>query len=404
MKNLGDKVIKDFDGTNAPDDFDIPSIGIEDIDRAIFTLFNDKLSFEVTHKGSSQKVPVIFAAGERFALTRRKNPIRDKNNAVILPVISIMRKNIDFSPSQANKGTAISFREQESYTIRYRLNERDRRFQNIINKQNIKNQKNVSSQKNFQITSTPRKESKTGTVSTRRNSANIGTNTVLSSITMTNSKITLKEDLRRNIFEVFEVPYPEFVAVTYDVVFWTQYMQQSNQMIETLVVNFTGQGEEIPMVTEGGYELVAFFSSPFTSNSNLDEFTENERIIKHQFSVTVPGYIINPKHPGMPKLIRKYVSAPQINFTYLQGNAQVLDYQPERKSEKIKRHVLNDLTSVKENELRRGETREKIERVIVNPFTKDTKLGFSRVRLRNQRSGETVISSEIVREIETQSE
>ena len=404
MKNLGDKVIKDFDGTNAPDDFDIPSIGIEDIDRAIFTLFNDKLSFEVTHKGSSQKVPVIFAAGERFALTRRKNPIRDKNNAVILPVISIMRKNIDFSPSQANKGTAIAFREQESYTIRYRLNERDRRFQNIINKQNIKNQKNVSSQKNFQITSTPRKESKTGTVSTRRNSANIGTNAVLSSITMTNSKITLKEDLRRNIFEVFEVPYPEFVAVTYDVVFWTQYMQQSNQMIETLVVNFTGQGEEIPMVTEGGYELVAFFSSPFTSNSNLDEFTENERIIKHQFSVTVPGYIINPKHPGMPKLIRKYVSAPQINFTYLQGNAQVLDYQPERKSEKIKRHVLNDLTSVKENELRRGETREKIERVIVNPFTKDTKLGFSRVRLRNQRSGETVISSEIVREIETQSE
>jgi len=395
VKKLGDKVIKDFDGTNAAEDFDIPSVGIEDIDRAIFKLFNENLSFEVSHKGTTQKVPVIFASGERFALTRRKNPIRDKNNALILPVISIMRKDIDFSPNQANKGTAIAFREQESYIIRYRLNEKDRRFQNIINKQSTNNQKNVSSTKNFEIAPSPGKLAKPGTVSTRRSSANIK---------FGNSQISLGENLNRNIFEVFEIPYPEFVAVTYDVVFWTQYMQQSNQMIETLLINFTGQGEEIPVITDGGYELVAFFSSPFANNSNLDEFTENERIIKHTFTVTVPGYIINPKHPGMPKLIRKYVSAPQINFTYYEGNTQVIDYQPERKSEKVKRHALNDLTNPEENELRRGESREKIESVVVNPFTKDTKLGFSRVKLRNQRSGETVISSEIIREIETQSE
>jgi len=395
MKKLGDKVIKDFDGTNASEDFDIPSVGIEDIDRSIFKLFNETLSFEVTHKGTTQKVPVIFASGERFALTRRKNPIRDKNNALILPIISIMRKDIDFSPSQANKGTAIAFREQESYIVRYRLNEKDRRFQNIINKQSANNQKNVSSTKNFEITTSPSKLAKPGTVSTRRGSANIKHG---------NSQISLGENLSKNIFEVFEIPYPEFVAVTYDVVFWTQYMQQSNQMIETLLLSFGGQGEEIPLVTDGGYELVAFFASPFSNNSNLDEFTENERIIKHSFAVTIPGYIINPKHPGMPKLIRKYVSAPQINFTYYEGNAQVIDYQPESKSDKVKRHALNDLTNSDENKLRRGESREKIESVVVNPFTKDTKVGFSRVRLRNQRSGETVISSEIIREIETQSE
>ena len=74
----GEKVIKSFDGNNAPEDFDIPSIGIEDLDRAIFQLFDTKLSFEVKHKGSLQKVPVIFASGERFALTRRKNPIAEQ--------------------------------------------------------------------------------------------------------------------------------------------------------------------------------------------------------------------------------------------------------------------------------------------------------------------------------------
>lgn len=394
-KPKGEKIIKSFDGNNAPVDFDIPSIGIEDIDRAVFQLFDKKIFFEVSHKGTLQKVPVIFASGERFALTRRKNPIRDSENTLILPLVSIMRQNIDFSPSQANKRTAIAFREQESYVIKYKLSNRDRKYQNIINKQGLKNQLNVSSEKNFILnTPTPGFSVKPDSISTRRSSANIGFSSV--------ANISLGEDLGRNMFEIIEIPYPEFIAVTYDVVFWTQYMKQSNQMIETLLLNFTGQGEEIPMTTEGGYELVAFFSGPFSnSGTNLDEFTESERIIKHSFSVTIPGYIINPKHPGMPKLLRSYISAPEINFGMFEGNAEVIDYQPERLKDKVKRHVLQDLTNAKESELRRGESREVLEDKIVNPFTNSTKTHFSKVRLRNQRSGETVASSELIEEIES---
>lgn len=388
----GEKVIKSFEGNNAPEDFDFPSIGIADIDRAIFQLFDNKLSFEVKHKGSLQKVPVIFASGERFALTRRKNPIRDRENTLILPLISIMRQNIDFSPSQANKKTAIAFREQENYIIKYRLNEKDRKFQNIINKQGIKNQSNVSSGEHF-LSNSPDRDVKPGTISSRRPGAAASFSSV--------AKLGLKEELGKNIFEVIQAPYPEFVAVTYDVIFWTQYMQQSNQMLETLLLNFTGQGEEIPMTTEGGYELVAFFNGPFSnSGTNLDEFTDSERIIKHSFSVTIPGYIINPKHPGMPKLLRSYISAPQLSFSVNMGNATVIDYQPERKQALIKRHVLQDLTNPKEHELIRGESREVLENTILNPFASSTKTEFSKVRTRNQRSGETVASSEIIEEID----
>jgi hypothetical protein len=388
----GEKVIKDFDGSNAPNEFDIPSIGIEDIDRSIFELFDKKLSFEVNHKGTLQKVPVIFASGERFALTRRKNPIRDSENTLILPLISIMRQDIDFSSSQSNKGTAIAFREQENYVIKYRLDERDRKYQNIINKQGIKNQTNVSSKNNFILDSpSPGAVAKPGTVASRRN------NISFSSI----ANISLGEELGKNIFEIIQLPYPDFVSVTYDVVFWTQYMQQSNQMLETLIVNFTGQGEEIPMITSGGYELIAFFSGPFSnSGTNLDDFTDSERVIKHTFSVTVPGYIINPKHPGMPKMLRSYISAPNISFGTLTGDVEKINYQPERKSETVKRHVLQDLTNIKEHELVRGESREVIQNTIVNPFSKSTKTEFSKIRTINQRSGETVASSEIIEEIE----
>ena len=390
----GEKVIKDFDGSNPPEDFDMPSVGIEDIDRAIFELFDKQISFEVTHKGTLQKVPVIFASGERFALTRRKNPIRDRENTLILPLVSIMRQNIDFSPAQSNKKTAIAFREQQNYVVKYRLSEKDRKYQNIINKQGIKNQSNVSSEKHFlSNTPSPGFGVTPGTVSTRRENANIQFSSL--------AKVSLGEELGKNIFEVIQAPYPEFVAVTYDVVFWTQYMQQSNQMLETLLVNFTGQGEEIPMKTAGGYELVAFFSGPFSnSGTNLDEFTDSERVIKHSFSVTIPGYILNPQHPGMPKMLRTYVSAPELSFGVNTGDVESINYQPERKQETVKRHALQDLTNIKEHELIRGESRERIQNTIVNPFSKSTKTEFSKVRTRNQRSGETVASSEIIEEIE----
>ena len=82
------------------EDFDLPSVGIEDIDRAVFNLFDKDISFDVDRNGTMEKVPVVFASGERFALTRRKNPIRDNNNTLILPIISIVRGEIDFSPGQ----------------------------------------------------------------------------------------------------------------------------------------------------------------------------------------------------------------------------------------------------------------------------------------------------------------
>ena len=53
-KTKGNKIIKDFDGNNSPENFSIPSMGIEDIDRAIFNLFNEGLCFMFYRRGSSR--------------------------------------------------------------------------------------------------------------------------------------------------------------------------------------------------------------------------------------------------------------------------------------------------------------------------------------------------------------
>ena len=90
-----------LEGSSYPVDLEIPTCSIEDVDRSLFNLLNEQLPFQYDNKGTQKRVPVIFATGERFAVLRRREPLRDKNNALILPLISVMRTGIsqDTSPS-----------------------------------------------------------------------------------------------------------------------------------------------------------------------------------------------------------------------------------------------------------------------------------------------------------------
>ena len=89
------------DRNNLPEaeDFDLPSSGIEDIDRAVFDLFDKTLPLQVKIDDQSTKVPVVFSTGERFALTRRNSPIRDRNNALIHADFQVVKDNEEFKIS-----------------------------------------------------------------------------------------------------------------------------------------------------------------------------------------------------------------------------------------------------------------------------------------------------------------
>jgi len=389
-------VIKDFDGNNVPEDFEFPSIGIENIDRSVFDLFESDLNFETTSNGESKRVPVIFATGERFALTRRKNPIRDRRNTNILPLISIVRQNLDIGANQGGKKTAIALRAQPNYTIKKKLSEKDRNFQNLLNKEDLKNQDNVATNNNF-IDTSNKLVAQEGKVATRRNKKNLKFSE--------SASVSLAPNINSNIFEIIQVPYPYFVAMTYNVTFWCQYMQQGNQMIEYLLNKIDVPGGEFAIKTNEGFELVAFIGDTISFENNFDSMTDDERIIKYSFDLTVPGYIINSKLSGLPNQMRSYLSAPMIDFTYNDVNSPVtLDYQPETKQEKLEKHVLSDLTSAENLKLQRGEENGTIERFVENPFTGEGNTEFLRVKNVNSRTGETVVSSRIIKEIDRQYE
>ena len=69
----------------------------------------------------------------------------------------------------------------------------------------------------------------------------------------------------------------------------------------------------------------------------------------------------------------------------------------------FKKNVLQDLTNPEEKD-RRGDLDVVIEDKIINPFSKEETVQFSKIRHRNQRKGETVGSSLIIKDIENQNE
>jgi len=384
---------------SVPEDFNIPPSGIEETDRTLFDLFDKRLSFQVKIKEQSTKVPVVFSTGERFALTRRKRAIRDKNNALILPVIAIHRTGIDTSPSQGGYGTPIAFRDQQSYIVRKRLGPKDRDYQNIVNKLRLKNQHNVASRGNFARSDIfPGNVAKSGRLASRRNLNN------LSLMDDPNGDL-LRGDIGNNIFEIITLPYPSFMTISYEIVFWTQYMQQMNQMIEILMSQFDGQDYGFQIESKTGHKYVAYLKSPLNNQDNFSDFSSDERIIKYSFTIMIPTYLLAPVHNGQRIPFRKFCSAPQIEFGYIQSSTQVIteDRSPETVVDYDK-FVLSDVENLNkygETPGERGQGSERLLETIVDPFTGEETKRYVRILTRNQRSGETVASSRITVDLQT---
>jgi len=121
--------------------------------------------------------------------------------------------------------------------------------------------------------------------------------------------------------------------------------------------------------------------------------------------MTIPGYILNPKLEGQPNQLRSFYSAPTIDFSYLESKSpKTTDYQPETNKEEVQRHVLTDVTNVNNLKIQRGETSESTEVFVKNPFSSEGETEFLKIKNSNYRTGESIVSSKIVKEIDRQYE
>ena len=394
------------EGDNVPEAFHIPAAGIEDVDRAIYDLFETQIPFQVTQrgnqggltqpsKGASEavvKVPVIFATGERFAHVKKLLPFRDSNNTIILPVISVGRKSLSVGTPQIMPG--ITHRGVSDFVLTRRLAKEDRDYQRLLNKMKYRSASDIASRSNFALQDiAPGNQAVPGTIASRRNGNNL-------SYTDLEDDEPLLTRLGDNIFEIITMPYPIFFSASYEVTFWTQFTQHMNTLIEIFLTARTGVGQEYKIKSKKGYFYIAELESAAALNNNTDSFADEERIIKTSFTLNVMGYIIATQHPGQTSPFRRFLSAPVIDFQTIQSSGELegpLDNSvPTGDESKFMLADIKELDGLGREPLSRGEESATVPDTIQDPFT------GSRVRVvkRLPRHGETVSSGRLIVDLE----
>jgi len=290
-----------YDGINS--DFSIPSCGLEDVDVAMFELFDKEISPAVGGQDSSdmKKVPIVFAAGEKWALLKKGKPIRDKNNSLILPLITISRTS---AVQDSNDITGRGINQQTGeLVVQRRLDASDRNFQKLVNRFLVKNQQNISVDALTSVDTLPSTLRKTGELADK-------------SWASDSTPAPLLTNRKGNIYETIVVPAPQFYTSTFEVTIWTQYMQHMNQIIEKLMSSFLPQAQSWKLTTSKGYWFVATVEpGSYSFESNFDDMSSAERYIKQKITVKVPAYIWASSAPGVPVPVKRYVSSPIIQFS-----------------------------------------------------------------------------------------
>ena len=79
------------------------SIGIQDLDEAVFYYFNNVIKPFVYQNGERRTVPVIYGSPERWKSFQRDGYYRDADGAVMLPILVLRRDTITKDRSTYNK-------------------------------------------------------------------------------------------------------------------------------------------------------------------------------------------------------------------------------------------------------------------------------------------------------------
>ena len=113
------------------------TIGIQDLDEAVFYYFDNVIKPFVYQNGQRRSVPFIYAAPERWKSYQRDGYYRDKGGAIMLPIIVVKRNNIEKDRSVYNKLDANGVNLYSSFQKKYSPNNFYNNFSVLNNKKAV---------------------------------------------------------------------------------------------------------------------------------------------------------------------------------------------------------------------------------------------------------------------------
>lgn len=79
------------------------SIGIRDIDEAIFYYFNNVIKLSVIQNNKQKNVPILYGSPERWKAVQKDGFYRDKNGKILTPLLMLKRDSLQKNRNLGNK-------------------------------------------------------------------------------------------------------------------------------------------------------------------------------------------------------------------------------------------------------------------------------------------------------------
>ncbi len=212
------------------------NINLKQLDTAIVNWFKNDHALII----NSKKVDVVYATSERWARAQRDKGFRDEKGTLILPLISIRRTTPDHM--------------KERYAP-------------------------DSDETNITLT---RRISTSPISNNDRQPGEIGNRT--------QDELYVKTS-DAPIYEVLQYPFPSFTNLDYEIIIWTSYMTHQNIEQENILQEFRGGRQWFEI---DNYRFFGEMKS-ITDQSNLEDFSDKEKIIKYNFKLVLQGYFVNKK-------------------------------------------------------------------------------------------------------------
>lgn len=156
---------------------DLPfALGLEDVDEAVFYYFNNVIQPSVMQNAEKIAVPVVYGNPERWYSVQKQGYFRDKNGALMCPLIMVKRNSLEPNKSLTSK---IDANTPYNYAT----------LAQTFNKKNVYS--------NFDVLN------------------------------------------NRKAVQTFQaVVVPDYVKITYSCIIWTYYTEQMNKIVEA--INYAG--------------------------------------------------------------------------------------------------------------------------------------------------------------------
>jgi len=221
---------------------------LETIDDAMFKWVNEHINVSATSNRGWEKVPVIWTSAERAFQSKRDKSLRDKEGALILPLVTVERSSVE-------KDLAFKGSLQSNIFPRNDYRGGSIPLDRVINQVKTKNFQNADAKKKY------------GQLNFK--------------VKPTNNKI---------VYTYRSIPMPVYITVMYKIMLRAEYQQQINELAQPFMVATGGinafilQGE--------GHRYEGFMQKEYLQENNVADMGADERIYQTSVNIKILGYLV----------------------------------------------------------------------------------------------------------------